>query len=104
MKITTSKISVKEAFKLYSDLVIPDIATLEKSSRSKGRRNNILNVLKNLELFFTGVYLNYSDKPSESEESIAERTKLRKQRSDKIAKKEKMISLELNCLENTLSI
>ena len=106
MKITTSKISVKEAFKLYSDLVIPDIATLEKSSSSKGRTNNILNILKNFESVFTGVYLNYSDKPSESEleESIAERTKLRRQRSDEIAKKEKMISLELNCLENTLSI
>ena len=104
MKKSISKISVKEALKLYSDLVIPDIAALEKSSRSKGRKNNILNVLKNLELLFTGVYLNYSDKPSESEESIAERTKLRKQRSDKIASKEKMISLELNCLENTLSI
>ena len=106
VKITTSKISVKEAFKLYSDLVIPDIATLEKSSRSKGRTNNILNILKNFESVFTGVYLNYSDKPSESEleESIAERTKLRRQRSEEIAKKEKMISLELNCLENTLSI
>ena len=39
---------------------------------------------------FTGVYLYYSDKPSESEESIAKRTKLRRQRSDEIAAKEKM--------------
>ena len=53
------------------------------------------NVLKNLESAFTGIYLNYSDKPSESEESIAERTKLRTQRSDEIAKKENMIDSEL---------
>ena len=45
MKITTSKISEKEALKLYPDLIIPDIAALEKSkSKSKDRRNNILKV------------------------------------------------------------
>ena len=53
-----------------------------------------MNVLKNLESVFKGVYLNYFDKPSESEESIAERTKLRRQRSDEIAEKEKMIDPE----------
>ena len=76
-------------------MITPDITALEKSkSKGKDRRNNILNVLKNLESVFTGVYLNYSDKPSESEESIAERTKLRRQRFDEIAKKEKMIDPE----------
>ena len=95
MEITTQKIREKEALELYSDLIIPDIAALGKSkSKSKDRRNNILNVFKNLESVFTGVYLNYSDKPSESEESIAERTKLRRQRSDEIAEKEKMIDHE----------
>ena len=45
MKITTSKISEKEALKLHPDLIIPDIAALEKSkSKSKDRRNNILKV------------------------------------------------------------
>ena len=90
VKITTSKLIEKEALKLYSDLIIPDIATLEKpKSKSKGRRNNILSVLKNLESVFTGVYLDYSDKPSESEseQCIAERTKLRRHRSDEIAKR-----------------
>ena len=96
MKITTQKISKKEAHELYSDLITPDITVLEKSrGKGKDRRNNILNVLKSLESVFTGVYLNYSDKPSESEESIAERTKLRRQRSDKIAEKENMIDPEL---------
>ena len=96
VKITTQKISKKCALKLHSDLITPGITLLEKSkSKGKDRRNNILNVLKNLESVFTGVYLNYSDKPSESEESIAERTKLRRQRSDEIAEKENMIDPEL---------
>ena len=54
MKKTTQKLSEKEALKLYSDLIILDIATLEKSkSKSKNRRKNISNVLKNLESVFT---------------------------------------------------
>ena len=59
------------------------------------RRNKILNVLINLESVFTGIYLNYSNKLSETEESIAERIKLRIQRSGEIAKKEEMIDPEL---------
>ena len=79
MKITTQKLSEKEALKLCSDLIILDIATLEKSkSKSKKMRKNISNVQKNLESVFTGVYF--------------QRTKLRKQRLDEIAKKERMIN------------
>ena len=71
------------------------IVALEKStSRSKDRRNNILNILSNLESVFTGLYLYYDNKP-ESEENIAEGTKLGRQRSDEITEKEKMISFEL---------
>ena len=96
VKITTHKISEKYALKLDSDLIIPDITALGKSKiKGKDSRNNILNVLKHLESVFTGVYLNYSNKSSESEESIAERTKLRKQRSVEIAEKEKTIDPEL---------
>ena len=47
----------------------------------------------NLKSVFTGVYLHY-DKP-ELEESIAERTKLRKQRLIEIVEKEKMINTRL---------
>ena len=54
-----------------------------------------MNVLKNFKSVFTSVYLNYFDKPSEPEESIAERTKLRGERSDEIAKQEKMIDAKL---------
>ena len=52
LEITTKKIGEEEALKLYSDLIIPDIAELEKSnSKSKDRRANILNVL-NIYIFF----------------------------------------------------
>ena len=94
-KINTQKISEQKALKLYSDLIPPDIIELEKmKGKSKEKRYSILNVLKNLKLVFTGVYLHYKDVPSESEESIVERTKLRRQRSDEIANKEKMINPE----------
>ena len=96
VKITTQKINEKEALKLYSDLITPDITALEKSkSKGKNRKNNILNVLKNLKSVFTGVYFYYKDVPSESEETIVERTKLRRQKSDEIANKEKMINPKL---------
>ena len=95
VKITTQKISEQEALELYSDLITPDIIELEKTKgKDKEKRCNILKVLKNLKSVFTGVYLHYYDKPSESEESIVERTKLRRQRSDEIANKEKMINPE----------
>ena len=51
------KISEKYALKLYSDLIALDITALDKSkNKDKGRKNNILNVLINLESVFTGVY------------------------------------------------
>ena len=57
LEITTKKIGEEEPLKLYSDLIIPDIAELEKSnSKSKDRKANILNVLKSLESVFTGVF------------------------------------------------
>ena len=67
----------------------------ETTSRSKNKRNDILNVLNNLESVFTGVYLHYDNKPLKSVESIAERRKLRRHGFDEIAKKEKMISSEV---------
>ena len=69
---------------------------LKSTSRGKNKRVKILNVLNHLESsVFDGFYLHHSNKPSESEEIITERTNLRKQRFDEIAKKEKMISSEL---------
>ena len=96
VKITTQKISEQEALELYSDLITPDIIELEKTKgKDKEKRYNILKVLKNLKSVFTGVYLHYYDKPSESEGRVAERIKLRRQRPDEIANKEKMINPKL---------
>ena len=64
VKITTQKINEKEAFELYSDLITPDITELEYTKgKGKYKRYNILNVLKNLESVFTGVYLYHKDVP-----------------------------------------
>ena len=60
-----------------------------KNQKAKDRRNNISNVLRNLKPVFTGVCFHYdseSKSEPEFEESIAEKTKLRRQRSDKIVK------------------
>ena len=88
VKITTQKISEEDAKELYSDLITPDIIELNNTkSKGKKKRENILNVLENLESVYNGGYLHYKNEPSESEseleseESIAERTKLRRQRS-----------------------
>ena len=60
VKITTQKIRKKEALKLYSDLITPDITELEKTKdKGNNRRHNILNVLRNLESVFTVVYWHY---------------------------------------------
>ena len=69
-------------------MITPDITELENAKgKGKNKRCKILEVLGNLKSVFTGVYLHYKDAPSESEESISERAKLRRQRSDEIADK-----------------
>ena len=99
LEIGTNKISKDEARNLYSSLIKPDVDASEKSkNRGKGKRNNILTILNNTETnVFDGVYFHYSDKPSEpeSEEIIATRIKLRRQRLNEITEKEKKISSEL---------
>ena len=96
-EIITKKISKNEAPERYNSLIKPDVDMLNNAlRRSKGKRNNILVILDNIKSsFFEVFYFHYQDKSSETEESIAERTKLRRQRSDEIAKKEKKISLKL---------
>ena len=86
--ITTQKTSENEALNLYDELIKPDILLLEKAKgRGKKKRENILNVLSNLQSVFTGVYLHYdnafkseSRSNSEFEGSVAEKTKLRKKK------------------------
>ena len=85
LEVSTRKISKNEVGKLYADLIKGDIAALKGGKgKSKDKRENMLNALKNLALIFTGTYLHYdSASKTESEpnfeESIAERTKLRRQ-------------------------
>ena len=78
-----------EACDLYDSLIKPDADTLKRStSRGKGKRNNILTILDNIEIcVFDVVYFSFSDKLSESEESIAGRAKLRRQISAEIKEK-----------------
>ena len=80
VKTATQKISKNKTLKLYSDLIAPDISAFEEwKGKAKGKRKNILNVLKNWELVFTGLYLHHDNVPKpKSRESIAERTKLRR--------------------------
>ena len=75
-------------------MIQKDIDTLEKSKSNKPGKHNILNILKNVGTIFTGAYLHYKDVPKETifERIIAERTKLRRQRSDETERKEQNIN------------
>ena len=97
LKVIIKKISRNEAFKLYNNLIKAEVDKLNNALiRGRNRINNILAILGNTKSsLFDNVYFHYQDKPLETEESIAERPKLRRQRSDEIAKKEKKISPEL---------
>ena len=93
LKMSTKKISEREALELYSDCITPDITALKKakSNKNKNKWHKILDILENLESVFTGTYLHYKDVPTISEKSIAEKMKLR---FDEIANKEKLIDSE----------
>ena len=99
LEIGTKKIITDEARYLYDSFIKTDVDKLEKSkSRGKDKKNNILTILNNVEAsVFDGVYLHYSDTPSEpeSKESIEKRIQLRKQRLNEVTKKGKKISFEL---------
>ena len=85
LEIIIKRIIENEARELYNSLIKPDIVVLGKStSRGKDKKNSILNIFNNLESAFTGIYLHYGDVPKPETkfgESIAERTKLKKQKS-----------------------
>ena len=89
-EVTTHKTTKSEAEKLYNELIQKDIDTLKKIKSNKPEKHNILNILENVGTIFTGSYLHYKDVPKEtmSERSIADRTKLRRQKSDGIERKE----------------
>ena len=87
-RITTQKINEKDARDVYFNLIIPDIDELKNAKgKSINKKNNILNILENLEPVFTGTYFYYNDVPSESKENIAKRIESIKRRLDEIKKK-----------------
>ena len=98
LKIVTKKVSENEAHKMYKNLIKPKVDELASAKgRDKDKRDNILIILENIESsIFDGYYYHYFDnlKLKTTEKSIAERTKLRRQRLDIVKKREKTI----NCL------
>ena len=65
VKITIQKISEEDAKELYSDQITSDIIELKNTKgKCKKKRENILNVLENLESVYDGGYLHYKNEPS----------------------------------------
>ena len=70
-----------EAKKWHNKLTWKDIDALEREKNDESnkiggiRKNNMLNILKNITSIFTGAYLNYKNVPKETifERSIAEK-------------------------------
>ena len=96
-EVTTRKTTKSEAKKLYNKLIQKDIDTLERDKINRFEKYNILNILNNVGSIFTGAYLHYKNVPRETmfERSIAERTKLRRERLNEIKRKEQKINNEL---------
>ena len=97
LKIATENINENEARKLYENLIEPKVDKLTSAKgKGKDKRNNVLDILNNIKLgIFEGCYYHYFDKPKITEESIAERTKLRRQRLNMVKEKEKNINNKL---------
>ena len=96
-KITKNEISRNEAKKLYKELIQKDIDALKREKSNSIKKNNILELIKNIGAIFTGAYLHYEEVPKETifEINIAERVKSRRQRLDIINKKKENINNEL---------
>ena len=66
-KVTTSKISKDEAKKLYKEFIQKDIDELEREKSNSIKKNNILEILKNIGAIFTGTYLHYGEVPKKQQ-------------------------------------
>ena len=75
---------------MYKELIQKDIDTLEREKSNNIKKNNILEILENINAIFTGTYLHYGKLPKENEfeRGIADRVKLRQQKLDIINKNE----------------
>ena len=88
-EVTTGKIRKSEAKELYNELIQKDIDALEREKSNSIKKHNILNILNNVGLKFTGVYLYYKDVPKEImfQRSVVERSKSRSERLSVIKKR-----------------
>ena len=82
---------------MYSELIQKDIDALEREKSDEIEKYNILDILNNVGSIFTGAYFHYKNVPKETTfaRTITERTKLRRERSDEIERKERNINNEL---------
>ena len=82
---------------MYSELIQKDIDALEREKSDEIEKYNILDILNNVGSIFTGAYFHYKNVPKETTfaRTITERTKLRRERSDEIERKEQNINNEL---------
>ena len=78
-------------------MIQKDIDALKREKSNSIKKNNILELIKNIGAIFTGAYLHYEEVPKETifEINIAERVKSRRQRLDIINKKKENINNEL---------
>ena len=93
LEIVRKENSENEARELHKSLIRPKVDKLANAKgKSKDKRGDKINISDNIEsIIFDGCYYHYFDKPKSktTEESIAERTQLRRQRLDMVKEKEK---------------
>ena len=96
-EVTTHKTTKSEAKKLYKKLIQMFIDTMESEKSNRLKKYNILNILGNIGSMFIGAYFHNNNVPKETmfEKSIAERSKLRRERLDEIKREEQNINYDL---------
>ena len=93
LEIVRKENSENEARELHKSLIRPKVDKLANAKgMSKDKRGDNINISDNIEsIIFDGCYYHNFDKPKSktTEESIAERTQLRRKRLDRVKEKEK---------------
>ena len=82
---------------MYKELIQKDIDALTREKSNSIKKHNILKILENVGATFTEAYLHYKELPKETKfkRSIAERIKLRRDKTAEIENKEKNINNKL---------
>ena len=62
-KITKSKISKNGAKNLYKELIQKDFDALKRGKSNSTKKNNILEIFRNINAIFSGAYLHYGKFP-----------------------------------------